>query len=84
MMEWIPENQTSLRPMVRRLAFRVRGGDGGGYEANDSKFLAQISTPMTTILDGRDSWVSRARVGFKVPSSVRTGHLQERLLSLES
>jgi len=30
MVEWIPENQTSPRPMSRRLAFRVRGGDGGG------------------------------------------------------
>ena len=29
MVEWIPENQTSPRPMSRRLAFRVRGGDGG-------------------------------------------------------
>ena len=30
MVEWIPENQTSLRPMSRRLAFRVRGEDGEG------------------------------------------------------
>ena len=29
MVEWIPENQTSLRPMSRRLAFRGRCGDGG-------------------------------------------------------
>ena len=56
-------NQTSLLPIGRRLAFRVRGGDAGGYETNGSEFLAQISTPMTAILDGRNSWVSRARVG---------------------
>ena len=39
MVEWIPENQTSLRPMSRRLAFRVRGGDGGGSNSPSRRVL---------------------------------------------
>ena len=48
-------------------------GDGVGYEANASRFLAQISTPMTAILDGRNSWVSRVRLGSNY--TVNTGKL---------
>ena len=38
-------------------------GDWGGYEATVSRLLAQISTPMTAISEGKNSWVSRACVG---------------------
>ena len=43
--------------------------DAADYEANDSRFLAQISTPMTAILDGRNSWVSIAGVGQTGPGT---------------
>ena len=36
-----------------------------GFEPNNCRFFVQVSNPMTEMLEGRDSWVSRARAGYE-------------------
>ena len=55
--------QMQLLLRLRLMPPCVIVGDWGGYEATVSRLLAQISTPMTAISEGKNSWVSRACVG---------------------